>query len=411
MKQRKDKKLKSFDVFKRGKIDGSLVFVVDNSQADIVPDSQNDIYLRQTAQKALNQKTKRSKIINFVCFIVSILVLVITLVVQNNTVGVHSIEDLEYNKTYLFYAFLIFLAIMLCDSLRTYILVWRSTGKHRPFLSYKSTAICRYYDCITPFSFGGQPFQIYYLSTRGVKGGIASSVPLAKYIYSQVTFCIVSTILLFMGITRKLFGTADTQTIITFSIVTLAICVSFLFGIFFISLSKRITPKIVWGLIQLGHKLKIIKDKEVSYAQSMRTILEYQRSVKYYFKSFVTTTISFILSFGLILLKGLVPYFIYLAFVPEPTVSFLTILILYNACELITMFIPLPGGSGVAELSFTALFSVMFPSTYIFWAMLFFRIFTYYIYILQGIAVNVYDLVIGNRNNDKYLINMHNEEK
>ena len=90
-------------------------------------------------------------------------------------------------------------------------------------------------------------------------------------------------------------------------------------------------------------------------------------------------------------------------FVPNPTVSYFTILILYNACELITMFIPLPGGSGVAELSFTTLFFAMFPETYIFWAMIFFRVFTYYIYIAQGMLVHIYDIVIGNKFNDKYL--------
>ncbi|MBP5651770.1 MAG: flippase-like domain-containing protein, partial [Clostridia bacterium] len=162
-------------------------------------------------------------------------------------------------------------------------------------------------------------------------------------------------------------------------------------------------PKVVWWLISIAYKLKIVKSRELAYTNSMRSILEYQRSIKYYMKSFWTTLISFVLSIGIIALKGLIPYLIYLMFVPNPTLSYFTILILYNACELITMFSPLPGGSGVAELSFTTLFFAMFPETYIFWAMIFFRVFTYYIYIAQGMLVHIYDIVIGNKLNDKYL--------
>ena len=399
MAKKVNKQLNSV-VYKPGKAKKALTFFVDNSGKNL---EDTSVYLKQTEQKALKQKSNKSKVINLVCFIISILVLVITLIVQQHTYGVHDITTLEIRQRYLWFTLFAFLGIMIFDSIRTSVLLHRSTGELRPFLSFKSTVICRYYDCITPFSFGGQPFQIYYLNSRGVKGGVASSVPLSKYIYSQVTFCIVSTILLAMGIVNGLFSNTNTKTVISFSIVTLVICILFLCGIFFISLSKKVTPKVVWWLISIAYKLKIVKSRELAYTNSMRSILEYQRSIKYYMKSFWTTLISFVLSIGIIALKGLIPYLIYLMFVPNPTVSYFTILILYNACELITMFSPLPGGSGVAELSFTTLFFAMFPETYIFWAMIFFRVFTYYIYIAQGMLVHIYDIVIGNKLNDKYL--------
>ena len=387
--------------YKPSKLNDSLVFFVDNSGKSA--DDQS-IYMMQTTEKALKQKSRKGKIINLVCFVLSIVVLVVTLLIQQRTFGVHDISTLQFSKKFFLYTLLAFAGIMVCDSVRTHLLIHRSTGEHRPFLAYKSTAICRYYDCITPFSFGGQPFQIYYLSSRGVRGGVASSVPLAKYIYSQLAFCLISTVLLFVGIFKGLFANANTQTIITFSIVTLVICILFLAAIFFISLSKRVTPKVVWRLIGVGSKIKLIKNKEIAFARFMRTILEYQKSIKFYMKSILVTIFSFALSVGIILLKGLIPYLIYLTFVEVPTVDYFTILILYNVCELVTMFIPLPGGSGVAELSFTALFAAMFPDSYIVWAMLFFRFFTYYIYILQGFAVNIYDIILGNHNNDKYLM-------
>ena len=381
-----------------------LVFTV-NNDFNVSEDSIQRGYMLQTTQKALKQKTSKGKIINLVCFGISILILVVTLLIQRETFGITDIEQIAQvmNLKYLGYTVLAFFGIMLLDSARTYVLIRRATGTFRPSLAYKSTAICRYYDCITPFSFGGQPFQIYYLSTRGVKGGIASSVPLAKYIFSQISFCLMAFVLLIIGIVKGIFTTTESQAIMPLSIVSLVLCFLFLGAIIFISVSKRLTPKVVRGLTNLGHKLKLIKNVEISFTHYMRTILEYQKSIWYYLKSFWISTLSFILSIGISFLKGLIPYMIYLCFVPDPTVLYLEVLIKFTVCELVTMFIPLPGGSGMAEISFTALFASLFQESHIFWAMLIYRIATYYAYLLQGIIVSVYDIVLGDKRNKKYL--------
>ena len=64
--------------------------------------------------------------------------------------------------------------------------------------------------------------------------------------------------------------------------------------------------------------------------------------------------------------------------------------------DLAASFIPLPGGTGVAELSFTAIFASLMGSD-IFWAMLIWRILTYYSYIIQGILITIYDYFRGNK--------------
>ena len=65
--------------------------------------------------------------------------------------------------------------------------------------------------------------------------------------------------------------------------------------------------------------------------------------------------------------------------------------------ELTLSFLPLPGGAGAAELSFTALFAMYFGGGHLFWAMIIWRIFTYYGYILQGLIILVYDYFLGNK--------------
>ncbi|MDE6691647.1 MAG: lysylphosphatidylglycerol synthase domain-containing protein, partial [Clostridia bacterium] len=55
------------------------------------------------------------------------------------------------------------------------------TGKVHFAASAKVNFIGRYYDAVTPFSTGGQPMQIYYLSTKGVSGGNASAMVMIRY--------------------------------------------------------------------------------------------------------------------------------------------------------------------------------------------------------------------------------------
>ena len=64
--------------------------------------------------------------------------------------------------------------------------------------------------------------------------------------------------------------------------------------------------------------------------------------------------------------------------------------------ELSSSFIPLPGGSGMSEISFSVIFS-QFLDGQTFWALLLWRFSTYYIYLLQGIGIIAYDTVYGNR--------------
>lgn len=359
--------------------------------------------LTDSTEKVLENRTSKSKIINICFFVVSICILIGTLIYQRNKYGVADIVSLTGVKyRYIFYILLVFAIVMLCDSLRTHILIFKATKLHRPFLSYKSTAICRYYDCITPFSFGGQPFQIFYLNSRGVKAGIASSVPLAKYMFSQISFCLISLVMLIVGITKY---SESTKVVVTWSIVSLCISIFFLILIVFLSISKKVAPRITMSFIKLLHKLKLVKNPKLTFTKVIRQITEYRRSIIYYMKSFWTTIFTFALSILIILLKATIPYLIYCFLVPDPTVSFELIFIKFLLCELATTYIPLPGGSGMAEISFNSLFASLFVDSTgsIFWALLIYRIATYYLYILQGFGIILYDIVYGDKKNKKFV--------
>ena len=150
----------------------STVFMLDKTNLkvtdeDIELPKENIITetLKEATEKVEEQKSSKSKWFNLAFFVINILVLTIVLIYQGNTLGVESLDVLKENAkiSVLIYAFLLFGVIMLLETLRTHILLYKATKQTRLILCYKASAISRYYDCITPFATGGQPFEIFYL--------------------------------------------------------------------------------------------------------------------------------------------------------------------------------------------------------------------------------------------------------
>ena len=54
-------------------------------------------------------------------------------------------------------------------------------------------------------------------------------------------------------------------------------------------------------------------------------------------------------------------------------------------------YFPIPGGSGMAEVSFAALFSKLFTDGTTFWALILWRVFTYYLFIVIGFIFTLFD--------------------
>ena len=65
--------------------------------------------------------------------------------------------------------------------------------------------------------------------------------------------------------------------------------------------------------------------------------------------------------------------------------------------EIAASLMPLPGGTGMNEFSFAAVFASYFVEGRLFWALLIYRFFSYYFYLIQGFGVIIYDYLIGNR--------------
>ena len=140
---------------------------------EIIEKQESDqVQLDEAEQQVANQNSKNKKILNLIFFLINIGVVVGILVYQLSAQEVMPISALfssGLNFWYLLLTLVVFGLSMLFETIRVNILIKRTSGRSRPFLSYKSVGLCRHYDVITPMATGGEPFQIMYLKNRGLK--------------------------------------------------------------------------------------------------------------------------------------------------------------------------------------------------------------------------------------------------
>lgn len=358
----------------------------------------------------VKNSTNKKKWLNFTYFALNILVIVVVLWVQlaKEENPVESLTAiLEINWGFIFGAFGLFLLCMLLEQLRFAVLIKKATGIYRFGLAYKVAAIGRHYDVITPLSTGGQPFQIFYMNKYGINAGESISVAMGKYIFTQIVFFAFISFILFRNLfTQSLdfLGSVSGGLVTTLSWIGYACTAVLIITVLFVSLNRRAGAGLVAVVLKLLSKIKIgkfriVKDYKKSFVKVMRTVNEWQSTTKKYSKSLWVVFASVAFSLLYFICSYSIPYFIYCAFAgwdPSVWISIVTIAVMV---DLSSAFNPIPMGVGTADLSFTVLYGVFFtsiPGAQI-WALIIWRILNYYIYILQGLGVLVYDYTLGNR--------------
>lgn len=396
--------------------------------------SDNDKYFKSvlSSQKFLareNEKTeenvkktktrhkknpKKKRLLNFLYFALNIAVIVIVLWVQlakekNPLESLAAIFDA--NWWFIVAAIGTFLLCMLMDTIRLSILIHKATGNFRFRLSYKVAALGRHYDVITPLSTGGQPFQVFYTNKYGIKAGEGVSIAMGKYIFYQIIYFILISLVLFNNFfTPTIISTTDGVAgglVTTLSWIGYVICGGLIFIVTFISFNRRVGAGLIIGILRFLDKIKIgrfklIKDYKKTFITTMKTVNSWQFTTRKYSKSFWVIFINVVCSVFYFFSWYSMPYFIYCAFNGWNPSMWTTIITMAVMVDLSSAFNPIPMGVGTADLSFTVLYCSLFATGAQVWALIIWRILAFYIYIIQGLGLLTYDYVIGDKKLAKY---------
>lgn len=361
-------------------------------QAPLTDDEKKK--LDEYEQQVSTQKSKKKKIWSFLLFVLNI-VIVVSIILYSflaNPDDFTAAGELNLNGWFVVLLIVVFLLTMYVDCLPFAYLVKKACGRSRFKLSAKTTLWGRYYDAITPMAAGGQPFEVTYFMSHDVPSAASLSIPVAKLFYIQLTWFLISTVCLFCSFSNPNMNLFVSIASYVGAILNFVV----LFTNFFLAVSKSTGRKIVVKVLKMLQKMKIIKDYEKAYKKTTAYIEDYQTIMTNYMKNpkdfiymFVTIGLKTVLTYS-------TPFFIYCAFFGFDLSVFGDFFIMGVLIDLAASFIPLPGGTGMSELSFNAMFAMYFGGATV-WAMLLYRFLTYYVHLLIGLGLTFYDFLYGKR--------------
>lgn len=281
----------------------------------------------------------------------------------------------------------VFLVHMLADTFVFFAMVSKCGYGNRFALSAKVAFLGTYYDCITPWSTGGQPFQMHYMAKANIDAPTAITLPVVKHairVFAMDGLAIA--FFIFAG--TKVSGVILAGTIIWIIVTPLLPLILMLF-------SKNIpfTLKMTRKLVHLGKKLHLVKDEEKAVQKAQDNVDSFIAAFKFLSKRKSIILIVGVLSLIDLFAVATYPYIIVRMLGGNGTFGELISRAFYTTFA--SGLIPTPGSSGAAEGSFYSVFSDVVPDGTLFYAVILYRVFTFYLPIICGVVIQLYEAIMG----------------
>ncbi len=287
---------------------------------------------------------------------------------------------LQMNIKWLFVGLGCLAAYLILESVILHIMTRQLTDKQSFVQSVRVSLIGQLFNCITPFSSGGQPMQAYEMHKNGVKLGSATTALLCKFIVYQLVLTAYTLLILIFKL--KFFQ----ENVAAFSyLAVIGFTINSGVAVFLLSIAffrNRVKQFCFW-LGRLLDRFNIIRDLK-AYEDKVEDTVEtfhhdfkqLSKNMPLFIKSAVLTAVQ--LSFYL-----LIPFTICRS-LGIGGYDPITIMSAAAFVMMISAFVPIPGTIGAAEGTFYIFFSLFFPSNIIYMAILFWRLYTFYLPIIIG---------------------------
>lgn len=246
---------------------------------------------------------------------------------------------------------------------------------HSLWNAFKVVMTGQFFNAITPFASGGQPMQAYMMAKQGVPVGTSISILMTKFIIYQLILTVYSFIVLILQLSffcEKINGLVYLSVIgflINLGVVTILVASAFM--------KEPLKKAGFWG-INLLHRMRIIKHPTGHKRNIIAQIDLFNKNIGLLRKNAGLLLQVSMLTAMQLTAYFIIPYTIYRAFGLSGTKVFV-IIAAAAFILMISSFMPVPGGSGVAEGSFFLFFQLFFPNTILPTAILCWRLLTFYI--------------------------------
>ena len=292
----------------------------------------------------------------FLFLIITIVLIIVLFSLNDISLIANVLSDVSWNWMILAFLFLILYVILNPISL---ILLGKSkNGENVKTIDSVMIGTVEYFfNGITPFSSGGQPFQVYAYNKIGVKPAKSTGILLMNFVTFQIALVFMCLMSLFYY--KEL--TSDVTILKIMVIIGLSMNTLILTMFTSLGLSENVR-KLLSRLVSWFCKLKIFKGKLEKFIVSFdnycfdaqrtfRALLEEKRK-------FIICIITKVLS---LVANYMIPFFILKALNVDVNLSQIPMIIAMTTFAIaMTCFIPTPGSSGGIEFAFQTLFASNF---------------------------------------------------
>lgn len=330
-------------------------------------------------------KNMKSKLNVLILVIITVLVLYFSL--KDDFYNITK-QIMNINVWLLILAFLMVISYWLLRSKAVSIFTKKFSPKTTYLSSLQMMIRTQFFNAVTPFATGGQPYQVYHLIKDGISATTSTSVIIQNFIVYQIAMVLLGCVAVLWN---QFFGIFARNSILR-QLVTLGFIINtaVIIILFVVAFSTKMNKKLVHLGITILTKLKLVKDKDKKLKEWDEYINNFHSSAEILLenkKHFILTILC-----NLIALCCLysIPYILLCATGDFTSFDLITAIMTSAYVMLIGSFVPIPGGSGGLEYGFLSFYGTFISGPKLTAIMLLWRFVTYYFgMIVGGIALNM----------------------
>lgn len=240
----------------------------------------------------------------------------------------------------------------------------------------------QFFNAVTPFATGGQPFQVYMLRKDGVRIPEGTNIIIQNFILYQIALVTLGIIAVISNYFCHFYPKSD----VLKNLVTIGFIMNFLVvvGLFIISFGRKLNHWLLHLVLSFLTKIKLVKDPDIKRKKWEAYINRFHKGAKVLIsnkKYFLSAVGRNILALTCLYL---VPLTVIYSMGDYTSINGIEVIITSAYVMLIGSFVPIPGGTGGLEYGYIAFFGNFLNGATLKASMLIWRFFTYYFGMFAG---------------------------
>ena len=331
---------------------------------------------------------KKSKLrINIIVIVIVSFIVVFLSLKDNFSESVDNL--LHMNFFWIIIACLLMVLNIMFQSLSQYRFLKEVKSDYKFSSCFKLMSMSLFFNAITPFSSGGQPFEVYLLNKEGIKMADSANALLQNFITYQFALIFIGTVSIILNRIFNIFP--DGNILKNVVLIGFLINVIVMGLIIFFSRAKKLNTKFFSKVFDFIFHFKFIKNKEEKRAKAEKALDDFYNSTAIMKNNFKNTLYSFLYNLLSLLCLYLIPLFVFFALKEYNTINVIHSIVLSAYTFLIGSFVPIPGATGGLEYGFMDFFGIFSSGAVLSSAMLVWRLITYYLgMVIGGITLITY---------------------